>query len=233
MLSLCSLRSHNTTLVRLAARPRFARSRFARLLCSLRSPPRSTTLTCALASLVPAASPACFARLAGCSLRSTRLSRCSLRSSSLLPSLASLGPLLLFARSARCLACCALASLVSSPAARSARRLDCDSLCSPLAALPAVRSSLAVYLIDLLARLTRLARFACSSISPHSTGRAGFAELTRQKSSERDGQKMSAIQRVESDPEIPDPSRACLVFQRSIVPPRAACACASRSAGGL
>ena len=135
MLSLCSLRSHNTTLVRLAARPHFARSRFARLLCSLRSPPRSTTLTCALASLVPAASPACFARLAGCSLRSTRLSRCSLRSSSLLPSsLASLGPLLLFARSARCLACFALASLVSSPAARSARRLDCDSLCPLLAA---------------------------------------------------------------------------------------------------
>jgi len=31
----------------------------------------------------------------------------------------------------------------------------------------------------------------------------------------------------------PDPSRACLVFQHSIVPPRAACACASRSAGGL
>ena len=31
----------------------------------------------------------------------------------------------------------------------------------------------------------------------------------------------------------PDPSRACLVFQRSIVPPRAACACASWSEGGL
>ena len=31
----------------------------------------------------------------------------------------------------------------------------------------------------------------------------------------------------------PDPSRACLVFQRSIVPPRAACACARWSAGGL
>ena len=119
-----------------------------------------------------------------------------------------------------------LAPLAASTATRFA-------LCSPLAALPAARSSLAVYLIDLLARLTRLARFACSSISPHSTGRAGFAELTRQKSSERDGQKMSAIQRVESDPEIPDPSRACLVFQRSIVPPRAACACASWSAGGL
>ena len=122
MLSLCSLRSHNTTLVRLAARPRFARSRFARLLCSLRSPPRSTTLTCALASLVPAASPACFARLAGCSLRSTRLSRCSLRSSSLLPSLASLGPLLLFARSARC------GRLLCS---RFARQLACCSLRSP------------------------------------------------------------------------------------------------------
>ena len=134
MLSLCSLRSHNTTRVRLAARSRFARSRFARLLCSLRLPPRSPLLTCALTSLAPAASPACFARLADCSLRSTRLSRCSLRSSSLLPSLASLGPLLLFARSARCLACCALASLVSSPAARSARRLDCDSLCPLLAA---------------------------------------------------------------------------------------------------
>ena len=148
MLSLCSLRSHNTTLVRLAARPRFARSRFARLLCSLRLPPRSPLLTCALTSLAPAASPACFARLADCS---TRLSRCcSLRSSSLLPSLASLGPLLLCARSARCLASCALALLVSSPAARSARRLDCGSaLCSPLAALPAVRSSLAVYLLDL------------------------------------------------------------------------------------
>ena len=135
MLSLCSLRSHNTTRVRLAARSRFARSRFARLLCSLRLPPRSPLLTCALTSLAPAASPACFARLADCSLRSTRLSRCSLRSLSLLlPSLASLGPLLLFARSARCLACCALASLVSSPAARSARRLDCDSLCPLLAA---------------------------------------------------------------------------------------------------
>ena len=169
MLSLCSLRSHNTTLVRLAAR-----SRFARLLCSLRSPPRSTPLTCALASLVPAASPACFARLAGCSLRSTRLSRCSLRSSSLLlPSLASLGPLLLFARSARCLAYCALASLVSSPAAPSARRLDCGSLRSPLAAPPAARSSFAVYLPDLLARLTRLARFACSAFHRvhHWTGR--------------------------------------------------------------
>ena len=159
MLSLCSLRSHNTTRVRIAACSRFARSRFARLLCSLCLPPRSPLLTCALASLAPAASPACFARLADCS---TRLSRCcSLRSSSLLlPSLASLGSLLLFAR---CLACYALASLVRSPAARSARRLDCGSLCSPLAALPAARSALAVYLLDLLARLTRLARFACSS----------------------------------------------------------------------
>ena len=120
MLSLCSLRSHNTTLVRLAARPRFARSRFARLLCSLCLPPRSPLLTCALASLAPAASPACFARLADCS---TRLSRCcSLRSSSLLPSLASLGPLLLFARSARC------RRLLCS---RFARQLACCSLRSP------------------------------------------------------------------------------------------------------
>ena len=182
MLSLCSLRSHNTTRVRLAACSRFARSRFARLLCSLCLPPRSPLLTCALASLAPAASPACFARLADCS---TRLSRCcSLRSSSLLlPSLASLGSHLLFARSARCLACYALASLVRSPAARYARRLDCGSLCSPLAALPAARSALAVYLLDLLARLTRLARFACSSGSSLTgtgagSGRAVFAELT-------------------------------------------------------
>ena len=122
MLSLCSLRSHNTTRVRLAARSRFARSRFARLLCSLRLPPRSPLLTCALTSLAPAASPACFARLADCSLRSTRLSRCSLRSSSLLPSLASLGPLLLFARSARC------RRLLCS---RFARQLACCSLRSP------------------------------------------------------------------------------------------------------
>ena len=68
MLSLCSLRSHNTTRVRLAACSRFARSRFARLLCSLRLTPRSPLLTCALTSLAPAASPACFARLADCSL---------------------------------------------------------------------------------------------------------------------------------------------------------------------
>ena len=118
MLSLCSLRSHNTTRVRLAAR-----SRFARLLCSLRLPPRSPLLTCALTSLAPAASPACFTRLADCSLRSTRLSRCSLRSLSLLlPSLASLGPLLLFARSARC------RRLLCS---RFARQLACCSLRSP------------------------------------------------------------------------------------------------------
>ena len=237
MLSLCSLRSHNTTRVRLAARSRFARSRFARLLCSLRLPPRSPLLTSALSlrSRLPprllallALPTARFARPAFPAARSAHCLSCcppSLRSgrfSCLLAPLAASPVVLSLRSSARLL----LAPLAASTATRFA-------LCSPLAALPAARSSLAVYLIDLLARLTRLARFACSSISPHSTGRAGFAELTRQKSSERDGQKMSAIQRVESDPEIPDPSRACLVFQRSIVPPRAACACASRSAGGL
>ena len=45
----------------------------------------------------------------------------------------------------------------------------------------------------------------------------------------RDTQEIAAVGR-DADP---DPSRACLVFQRSIVPPRAACACASWSAGGL
>ena len=96
----------------------------------------------------------CFARLAGCSVRSTRLSRCSLRSSSLLlPSLASLGPLLLCAR---CLACCALASLVSSPAARSARCLDCGSLRSPQAAPPAAR-----FARRLPARSARLSHSPC------------------------------------------------------------------------
>ena len=107
--------------------------RAARLACSARFAHRLASAGLRsrfAASLAPATSPACFARLAGCSFRSTHLSRCSRRSSSLLlPSLASLGPLetCLLASSARRLAClCSrVASLVSSPAARSARRLDC------------------------------------------------------------------------------------------------------------
>ena len=168
MLSLCSLCSHHSTLARLASRSRFELPASPALLASLTASP---LLACALASLAPAASPVCFA----CSLRSTRLSRCSLCSSSLpLPSLASLGPLLLFAR----------APLAASPdvlsprssarlllGARSARRLDCGSLRSPLAAPPAAHfrlTSLAVYLLDLLAHLNdcppRLAHLACSII---------------------------------------------------------------------
>ena len=165
MLSLCSLRSHQSTLAHLAARSRFA----ARLACSARFARPSPLLACALAPLAPAASPACFARLASCSLRSTRLSRCSLRSSSLLlTSLALLGPLL-------------LAPLAASPAVLSLRS-SARLLLAPLAASTAARfarrwllrqllASLAVYLLDLLARLTRLARFACSRGSSL-TGRA-------------------------------------------------------------
>ena len=151
----------------LAARSRFA----ARLACSARFARPSPLLACALASLdlEPAASPACFTHLTGCSLRSTRLSRCSLRSSSLLlPSLISLGPLL-------------LAPLAASPAVLSLRS-SARLLLAPLAASTAARfarrwllrqllASLAVYLLDLLARLTRLARFACSRGSSL-TGRA-------------------------------------------------------------
>ena len=106
--------------------------------CSLvlRCPPRLLCRLASLAALLASADLrsrfaracrlaclACFARLADCSLRSIRLSRCSLCSSSLpLPSLASLGPLLLFARSARC------RRLLCS---RFARQLACCSLRSP------------------------------------------------------------------------------------------------------
>ena len=126
MLSLCSLRSHNTTLVRLAAR-----SRFARLLCSLRSPPRSTPLTCALASL------ACLPPrlLASLALPAARFAR----------------PAFPAARSAHPLSCC-------PPSLRSGR-FSC--LLAPLAASPTVlslRSSARLLLAPLAA--STAARFA-------------------------------------------------------------------------
>ena len=111
----------------LAARSRFA----ARLACSARFARRSS-LACA-SRFARACRLACLLRspCARCSLRSTRLSRCSLRSSSLqLPSLISLGPLLLRAPlaaspavlSLRSSARLLLAPLAASTAARFARR---------------------------------------------------------------------------------------------------------------
>ena len=138
MLSLCSLRSHQTT----------APTRMPRCSLALRCPPR---LLCSLRSpLASAGLRSRFARPRACRLA------CLLHSpyrllASLDPPLPLLAPLVVspaalphFARatsprSARRLACCALASLFSSPAARSARRLDCRSLRSPLAAPPAAR----------------------------------------------------------------------------------------------
>ena len=166
MLSLCSLRSHNTTLVRLAAR-----SRFARLLCSLRSPPRSTPLTCALASL------ACLPPrlLASLALPAARFARPAFPAARSAHPLSCCPPSLRSGRFACLLALLAASPAVlslrsrSSPAARSARRLDCGSLRSPLAAPPTARSSFAVYLPELLARLTRLARFACSAFAPRAS----------------------------------------------------------------
>jgi hypothetical protein len=119
---ICSLRSHHSTLARLAARSCFA----ARLACSagsLRLPPCSPLLTCALASLAPAASPACFARLA-----------CRLLGS-LDPPFPLLAPLVVspaalprFARAASPV--CSLRSLPRQLCSRFARQLACCSLCS-------------------------------------------------------------------------------------------------------
>ena len=139
MLSLCSLRSHNTTLVRLAARPRFARSRFARLLCSLCLPPRSPLLTSAL-SLPSRLPPRLLALLALPTARPAfpaaarsahRLSCCppslrSGRSSCLLAPLAASPAMLLLRSSARLL----LAPLAASTATRFARRAGCSACCS-------------------------------------------------------------------------------------------------------
>ena len=110
---------------RLACSARFARrlasaglrSRFARacrLTCLLRSPWRL------LASLDPP-----FLLLAPLVVSPAALPRCAQAASPVCSG------------SACRLACCALGSLVSSPAARSAQRLDCGSLRSPLAAPPA------------------------------------------------------------------------------------------------
>ena len=154
---LCSL-AHRLASAGLRSRS----ARACRLTCLLRSPCELlASLDPPLPLLAPlVASPAALPRF-----NRAASPACSLRSP----------PHLLCPRFDRQLACCSLR----------ARHLNCRSLRSPLAAPPAARSSFAVYLPDLLARLTRLARFASSAFSPRvCTGWAVFAELTLRR---RDG----------------------------------------------
>ena len=123
MLSLCSLRSRNTTRVRLAACSRFARSRFARLLCSLRFGCRLARLCADLRSR--------FAR--ACRLACLLCSPCRLLDPPfpllLAPLIVSPAALPRFARVAPPV--CSLRSLPRLLCSRFARQLACCSLHSP------------------------------------------------------------------------------------------------------